>query len=191
MSKRKIKPAAEPAAPAWRVTSAHLTVSGGRAVVVSKSGLYDWKIPGDDTGPCGTGLGPGCERTFEAACRAAVSALPKTERHAGVISDQWVITGAIMEMRGAAVRRVWVQQIGDEFKWEAVNEGRTAASGDDDSMPRAQDAAEKWARGAGWMPWRPGDDYAPACVASMGCLCAGHARGNAASAACDTSETGE
>ncbi len=28
----------------------------------------------------------------------------------------------------------------------------------------------------------------PRCAASMGCLCAGHARGNPASAACDTSE---
>jgi hypothetical protein len=29
----------------------------------------------------------------------------------------------------------------------------------------------------------------PACAASMGCLCAGHARGNPASDACDTTET--
>jgi hypothetical protein len=29
----------------------------------------------------------------------------------------------------------------------------------------------------------------PPCAASMGCLCAGHARGNPASARCDTSET--
>lgn len=29
----------------------------------------------------------------------------------------------------------------------------------------------------------------PACVLSMGCLCAGHARGNAGQDACDTSET--
>lgn len=28
----------------------------------------------------------------------------------------------------------------------------------------------------------------PRCAASMGCLCAGHARGNPASAVCDTSE---
>lgn len=28
----------------------------------------------------------------------------------------------------------------------------------------------------------------PVCLASMGCLCAGHARGNDASAACDTRE---
>jgi hypothetical protein len=28
----------------------------------------------------------------------------------------------------------------------------------------------------------------PACVESMGCLCAGHARGNAGQDACDTSE---
>lgn len=28
----------------------------------------------------------------------------------------------------------------------------------------------------------------PACAASMGCLCAGHARGNDADAACDTRE---
>lgn len=28
----------------------------------------------------------------------------------------------------------------------------------------------------------------PPCLASMGCLCAGHARGNPASAPCDTSE---
>lgn len=28
----------------------------------------------------------------------------------------------------------------------------------------------------------------PPCLAAMGCLCAGHARGNPASAACDTSE---
>lgn len=32
------------------------------------------------------------------------------------------------------------------------------------------------------------DDGIPACAASMGCLCAGHARGNPADAACDTSE---
>lgn len=31
-------------------------------------------------------------------------------------------------------------------------------------------------------------DEIPACAASMGCLCAGHARGNAADAACDTRE---
>lgn len=30
----------------------------------------------------------------------------------------------------------------------------------------------------------------PPCLASMGCLCAGHARGNPASVACDTSEGG-
>ena len=30
----------------------------------------------------------------------------------------------------------------------------------------------------------------PECAASMGCLCAGHARGNLASAPCDTSEEG-
>lgn len=29
----------------------------------------------------------------------------------------------------------------------------------------------------------------PACAASMGCLCWGHASGNPASAACDTTET--
>lgn len=33
------------------------------------------------------------------------------------------------------------------------------------------------------------DSALPACAASMGCLCAGHARGNPASAACDTTET--
>lgn len=32
------------------------------------------------------------------------------------------------------------------------------------------------------------DNYIPPCAASMGCLCAGHARGNPASDACDTSE---
>lgn len=31
-------------------------------------------------------------------------------------------------------------------------------------------------------------DNTPPCAAAMGCLCAGHARGNPASAACDTSE---
>ena len=154
MSKRKIKPAAKPAAPAWRVTSAHLSVPGmaGRAVVVSKSGLYDWKIPGDDVGPCGTGLAPGCERTFEAACRAAVRAMPNKHRAWCLNTDpQWVITGAVMEMRGAASRRLSVQQIGDEFRWVAFNEGREAARAHDDSMSRCQAAAEQWARGAGWM----------------------------------------
>lgn len=34
---------------------------------------------------------------------------------------------------------------------ESVNEGRTAASGDDDNMARAQHAAEQWARENGWM----------------------------------------
>lgn len=189
MSKRKIKPQVQRStAPAWRVTSAHLTVPGmtGRAVVVSKAGLYDWKVPtphGEDDG---------CERDFEAACRAAVRAMTNKHRAWCLNTDPaWTITGAVMEIPGAAVRRLSVQQIGDEFRWAAFNEGREAARAHDDSMPRAQDAAEQWARGPGWMPWRPGDDYAPACVASMGCLCAGHARGNAASAACDTSETGE
>lgn len=31
-------------------------------------------------------------------------------------------------------------------------------------------------------------DKIPPCAASMGCLCAGHARGNAADAPCDTTE---
>lgn len=36
---------------------------------------------------------------------------------------------------------------------------------------------------------RPGTNRAiPPCAASMGCLCAGHARGNPASVPCDTSE---
>jgi hypothetical protein len=34
------------------------------------------------------------------------------------------------------------------------------------------------------------DESIPPCAASMGCLCAGHARGNDAAAACDTSEPG-
>lgn len=34
----------------------------------------------------------------------------------------------------------------------------------------------------------PTDERLPPCAASMGCLCAGHARGNDADAACDTSE---
>jgi hypothetical protein len=33
--------------------------------------------------------------------------------------------------------------------------------------------------------------FMPPCLRSMGCLCAGHARGNPANAACDTSETAE
>lgn len=36
--------------------------------------------------------------------------------------------------------------------------------------------------GAAWP------ERAPLCARSMGCLCAGHARGNPASAACDTTE---
>jgi len=32
-------------------------------------------------------------------------------------------------------------------------------------------------------------DDVPPCLGSMGCLCAGHARGNSAAVACDTSET--
>lgn len=43
------------------------------------------------------------------------------------------------------------------------------AEPEDTTMPRAQNAP-------------------PPCLASMGCLCAGHARGNSATAACDTSE---
>lgn len=34
----------------------------------------------------------------------------------------------------------------------------------------------------------PEPEEIPRCAASMGCLCAGHARGNPASAPCDTSE---
>lgn len=36
--------------------------------------------------------------------------------------------------------------------------------------------------------WREAFGDVPPCAAQMGCLCAGHARGNAASAACDISE---
>lgn len=152
-TKRKIKPAASaPARPAWRYTSAHLPVTGGRAVVFSHGAAYAWKVPGDAMGPCGTGTAPGYERNFEAACRAAVRALPDAERRRILASDpQWIITGAIMEMRGAAVRRLSVQLIGDEIQWQAINEGRVAARGSTDFATDARRDAEQWARENGWM----------------------------------------
>jgi len=44
-----------------------------------------------------------------------------------------------------------------------------------------------WRTGGGPCP-RHGGEKAPPCVAAMGCLCAGHARGNPADAPCDTRE---
>lgn len=152
-AKRKIKPAsATPTRPAWRVTSAHLPVTGGRAVVYSAAGCYEWRTPNGGAGVEGDLPDRMRSPALEAACRAAVRALPDAERRRILASDpQWIITGAIMELRGAAARRLSVHLIGDVVEWRAINEGRVADSGADDSVSRCQDAAEKWARENGWM----------------------------------------
>lgn len=135
-----------PSRPVWRVTSAHLPVTGGRIAVYSDGAAYGVKIPtphGEETDYA---------RDFEAACRAGVRGLTDGERRRILASDpQWIITGAIMEMRGAAVRRLSVQLIGDEIQWQAINEGRAAARGSTDFATDARRDAEQWAHENGWM----------------------------------------
>lgn len=142
-AKRKIKSAsATPARPSWRVTSVHLPVPGGRLVVYSAAGCYEWRAPNG---------GAGVERDMDSACRAAVRYSPDAVRRDLLNRDpEWVITGAIMELPGAAVRRLSAQVIGDVVEWRAINEGRVAALSTDDKMADAQRAAEQWARANGW-----------------------------------------
>ena len=45
-----------------------------------------------------------------------------------------------------------------------------------------------WRTGGGLCPRHSHLAGVPMCAAAMGCLCAGHARGNAADAPCDTTE---
>lgn len=138
-TKSKSKPAsATPARPAWRYTSAHLPVTGGRAVVYSVGAAYAWKVPGD--------AAMGYERDFETAQRMAVKAVGSAGMDA-----EWIYTSAIMELCGAAVRRLSVQLIGDEIQWQAINEGRAAARGSTDFATDARRDAEQWARENGWM----------------------------------------